>query len=192
MSVPTCARIMARADGGFQRAGRGDGVGRALCLRCIGTGGVRVSACGLAIRAASSGRRQRGSLGAERRARAEAVGVQAAWSAGVAHPAVSAGLSTFSALTEFAAVPPARARGRMAPEWRRQQCPSSVAPRSLRRQPAMLGAEAALRAGLRSCGTRRRSCPRQTDVHMPHAPVVVSLEARKGCQQPRQHGNIGM
>ena len=48
----------------------------------------------------------------------------------------------------------------------------------LRRQPAVLRAEAALRALPRSGGFRRRPCPWQSDVHMPHAPVVVGLEAR--------------
>ena len=62
----------------------------------------------------------------------------------------------------------------------------------LRRCPAVLQAAAALRALLRFGGFRRRPCPRQPDVHVPHAPVVVGLEARKGCQQPCQRGQVGV
>ena len=34
--------------------------------------------------------------------------------------------------------------------------------------------------------------PRQPDVHVPHAPVVVGLEARRSCQQPCQCGQVGV
>ena len=35
-------------------------------------------------------------------------------------------------------------------------------------------------------------CPWQPDVHIPHTPVVVGLEACESCQQPRQSGQIGV
>ena len=61
------------------------------------------------------------------------------------------------------------------------------------RGPVVQGTEAALRTFLHLSEFRRWRRPlRQLDVHVPQAGVVAGLEARKGCQQPRQHGYIGM
>ena len=59
-------------------------------------------------------------------------------------------------------------------------------------QPAVLWTETAYRAG--QCFSRFRGRPRSQhpDVHVPHSPVVVSLETRERCHQPRQHGYIDM
>ena len=57
---------------------------------------------------------------------------------------------------------------------------------------AVVRVDTALRALLRSGGSRRRSGSRRLGVHMPHVPVVVGLEGCKGCQWPRQRAEFGV